>query len=66
MQEIEETQVESLGWGDPLEKGMATPPVFLPEESHGHSEEPYGLQSMESTRVGHNVSNLARTHARGP
>ena len=35
MQEIEETQVESLGWGDPLEKGMATPPVFLPEESHG-------------------------------
>ena len=26
----------SLGQGDPLEKGMATPsPVFLPGESHG-------------------------------
>ena len=24
MQEIQETQVQSLGWEDPLEKGMAT------------------------------------------
>ena len=24
MQEIQETQVQSLGWKDPLEKGMAT------------------------------------------
>ena len=24
-----------LGWEDPLEKEMATPPVFLPGESHG-------------------------------
>ena len=23
----------ALGWEDPLEKGMATPPVFLPGES---------------------------------
>ena len=30
-----ETQVQSLGWEDPLEKGMATTPVFLPGESHG-------------------------------
>ena len=29
-----ETQVQSLGREDPLEKGMATP-VFLPGESHG-------------------------------
>ena len=27
-----ETQVQSLGWKDPLEKGMA---VFLLEEAHG-------------------------------
>ena len=32
---MQETQVWSLGWKDPLEKGMATTPVFLPGESHG-------------------------------
>ena len=32
---IRETQVRSLGQGDPLEKGMAPIPVFLPGESHG-------------------------------
>ena len=31
---VQETQVPSLGWEDPLEKGMAIP-VFWPEESHG-------------------------------
>ena len=31
---MQETQVPSLGWEDPLKKGM-TIPVFLPEESHG-------------------------------
>ena len=30
-----ETQVRSLGQEDPLEKEMATTPVFLPGESHG-------------------------------
>ena len=30
-----ETWVRSLGWEDPLEKEMATTPVFLPGESHG-------------------------------
>ena len=30
-----ETQVQSLDRKDPLEKGMATTPVFLPGESHG-------------------------------
>ena len=29
-----ETQVQSLGWEDLLEKGMATTPVFLPGEFH--------------------------------
>ena len=31
---IQETQVGSLGWEDPLEKGMATHSSVLPEESH--------------------------------
>ena len=28
-----ETWARSLGWGNPLEEGMATIPVFLPGES---------------------------------
>ena len=31
----QETGVQSLGWEDPLEKGMATLLVFLPGEFHG-------------------------------
>ena len=50
---MQETQVCSLGQEDPLEKGMATPLVFLPGEFHGQ-EEPGRLQSMESQRVGYN------------
>ena len=30
---MQETQVRSLGWEEPLEKEMATHPVFLPGES---------------------------------
>ena len=32
---MQETSVQSLGWEDPLEKEMATTPLFMPEESHG-------------------------------
>ena len=32
---MQETQVRSLGWEDPLEKEMTTTPVFLPGKSHG-------------------------------
>ena len=32
---MRETWVQSLGWEDPLEKGMATTPVFWPGEFHG-------------------------------
>ena len=32
---MQETRVQSLGWDDPLEKEMATTPVFLSEKSHG-------------------------------
>ena len=32
--EMQKTQVQSLGREDPLAKGMATTPVFLPGQSH--------------------------------
>ena len=32
---MRETQVQSLGQEDPLEKKMATTPVLLPGKSHG-------------------------------
>ena len=35
MQETQETCIQSLGWKDPLEKGMEPTPVLLPGESHG-------------------------------
>ena len=31
---MQKTQVQSLGREDPLAKGMATTPVFLPGQSH--------------------------------
>ena len=49
---VQKTQVQSLGLEDPLEKGMAIqfPPFAwrIP-----WMEEPDGLQSMGSQRVGH-------------
>ena len=35
MQEVQETQFQSLDWEDPLEKEMQPTPVILPETSHG-------------------------------
>ena len=32
---VQETWVGSLGWEDPLEKGLPPTPVFLPGKSHG-------------------------------
>ena len=32
---VRETQLQSLGREDPMEKGMAIPPGFLPGEFHG-------------------------------
>ena len=45
-----ETQVQSLGWGDPLEKGMATHSSIL-TWSFQRTGEPGVLQSMRSQRV---------------
>ena len=47
-----EIQVRSLGLEDPLEKGMATPSSILAWRIPW-AEEPGGLQSMGSQRVGH-------------
>ena len=65
--------VGSLGREDLLEKEMAIhfsilfffmfTPVFLPGESHGQREEPGGLPSMGSQRVGHDrVTEHRRRH----
>ena len=45
-------QVQSLGWEDPLEEGMATHPSILAWRIPW-TEEPGGLQSMGSQRTGH-------------
>ena len=47
--------VQSLGWEDPLEEGMATTPVFLPGESHGQrsltSYSPWGCKESDMTEL---------------
>ena len=53
MQEPQETWVLSLGWKDPLEEGMATHSSVLAWRI-SWTEEPGGLQSTGSQRVGHN------------
>ena len=45
-------QISSLGWEDPLEKGLATHPVFLPGESPW-TEVPAGPIVYGVTRVRH-------------
>ena len=52
-QEVQETELRSLGWEDPLEKGMASHSSILAWRSPW-TEEPGGLQSMGSQRVRHN------------
>ena len=49
---MQETWVRSLGWEDPLEKEMATQSSILAWRIPW-TEEPGGLQSTGSQRVGH-------------
>ena len=49
---VQGTQVKSLGWKDPLEKGMATHSSILAWRIPW-TEEPGGLQSTGLQRVGH-------------
>ena len=53
MPAIWETQVQSLDWEDPLEKGMATHSNILAWRIRWTGE-PGGLQSLGSQRVRHN------------
>ena len=50
---MQETQVQSLDWEDPLEKKMA--PVFLPGKSHGQrslaSYSPWGHKRVRQDLV---------------
>ena len=50
---VQETWVQSLGKGDPLEKKMATHSSILAWRIPW-TEEPGGLQSIGSQRIGHN------------
>ena len=52
MQETKEMQVRSLGHDNPLEESMATHSSILAWEIPW-TEEPGGLESMRSQRVGH-------------
>ena len=52
-EETQETQVQSLGWEDPLEEKMAIHSNILAWKIP-RTEEPSRLQSMGSQRVGHN------------
>ena len=56
-----ETQVRSLGWEDPQEKGIGTHSSILAWRIPW-TEEPGGLQSMGLQRVGHN--GVTNTHNR--
>ena len=48
---MQETQVRSLGWGDPLEKEMAS--ILLPGKSHGQRSlagySPQGHKESDTT-----------------
>ena len=50
---VQETQVQSLGWDDPLEKDMATHSSILALKIPW-TEESGRLQSIGSQKVGHN------------
>ena len=49
---MQKMRVQYLGWEDPLEKEMATRSTILAWEIPW-TQEPGGLQSMGSQRVGH-------------
>ena len=50
---MQDTWVQSLGWEDPLEEGMATHSSFLPGEPHGErsltGDSPRGLEESDTT-----------------
>ena len=59
--EMQETQVQSIGWTDSLEKEMATHSSIFTWEIPW-TEEPGRLQSMASQRAGHNWATSKHPH----
>ena len=57
---VQETQVQSLSWEDPLEKEMVTHSSILAWRIL-LTKEPSRLQVMKSQRVGHSVYSLSRS-----
>ena len=57
---VQGTWVQSLGWENPLEEGMATHYSILAWRI-SWTEEPGGLQSLGMQRVGHDQCDLAFT-----
>ena len=62
MQETQEIQVQSLGWEDPLGKGMTTHSNILAWKMPW-TKDPGGLQSMGLQRVWHGWRDLEFMHA---
>ena len=60
MQEMQETWIQSLGQGDPLEEEMATHSSILAWRIPW-AEEPDGLQSTGLQRLGHNLGTKQQT-----
>ena len=58
---MQESWVQSLGWEDSLEKGMATHSSVLAWRIP-RAEEPGELPSMESQRVGHDLVTEKKHH----
>ena len=61
---MQETQVQSLSWRDPLKKEMASHSNILAWRIPW-TEEPGRLQSMGSQRIGHNWANITDTEKMG-
>ena len=61
MQDPQEMQIRSLGWEDPLQKGMATQ-LSIHAWRIPWTEEPGGLRSLGSQTIGHDRSDLACTY----
>ena len=67
---VQETQVQSLGQEDPLEKEMAThTPVFLPGESHGQKSlvgySPRGSKELDTAEHTHTPPRLLTSSWQG-
>ena len=56
---MQETQVQTLGWEDPLEKRMESYCCFLPGEFHGQRS--LAGYSPQCCRVGHDLATKMTT-----